>query len=205
MGSHDLNPVLPWEQVLRRSPGKRISDNAVRVMVRFSPSLDYLNIAGSKSVVSCHLNATVAVKKKFSFHFHFKAVQRCNHYRTIYVLLPFRFVLLNVPFRSLIPFHSFTCVNSNSSQLFLVRYRDMVYSNYKKQRILYFYFQGYKPPTITNFLREEGMSVSRRGVAKFVKCYRQTGEYSSSPWKRQTDQRNSRGEEDSGRADEARR
>ena len=105
MGSHDLNPVLPWEQALRRSPGKRISDNAVRVMVRFSPSLDYLNIAGSKSVVSCHLNATVAVKKKFSFHFHFMAVQRCNHYCTIYVLLPYRFVICNNTFRA-IPFRS---------------------------------------------------------------------------------------------------
>ena len=95
--------------------------------------------------------------------------------------MPFHSVLQNVPFRSSILFHSFTRVNSNSSQLFLVRYRDMVYSNYKKQRILYFYFQGYKPPTITNFLREEGMSVSRRGVAKFVKCYRQTGSIARAP------------------------
>ena len=57
----------------------------------------------------------------------------------------------------------------------------MVYSNYKKQRILYFYFQGYKPPTITNFLREEGMSVSRRGIAKFVNRYRQTGSIARAP------------------------
>ena len=33
MGSHDLNQVLPWEQALRRLPGKGISDTVVRVEV----------------------------------------------------------------------------------------------------------------------------------------------------------------------------
>ena len=40
----------------------------------------------------------------------------------------------------------------------------MVYSSYKKQRILCLYFGGYKPPTIAKLLREEGMQASRRGV-----------------------------------------
>ena len=57
----------------------------------------------------------------------------------------------------------------------------MVYSNYKKQRILYFHFRGYKPPTITKLLREEGMVASRRGVAKFVKRYQQTGSIARAP------------------------
>ena len=57
----------------------------------------------------------------------------------------------------------------------------MVYSNYKKQRILYFHFHGYKPPTITKLLREEGMVASRRGVAKFVKRYQQTGSIARAP------------------------
>ena len=33
VGSHNLNQVLPWEQALRRLPGKGISDTVVRVEV----------------------------------------------------------------------------------------------------------------------------------------------------------------------------
>ena len=51
----------------------------------------------------------------------------------------------------------------------------MVYSSYKKQRILCLYFRGYKPPTIAKLIREEGMQVSRCGMDKFIQRYRQTG------------------------------
>ena len=52
----------------------------------------------------------------------------------------------------------------------------MVFSTYKLQRILFYFFQGYKSPTIANLLREEdGMVASRRGIAKFLAKYRETG------------------------------
>ncbi len=51
----------------------------------------------------------------------------------------------------------------------------MVYSSYKKQRMVYFYLQGHRPPTITKLLQQEGLQASRRGVAKFLKRYRETG------------------------------
>ena len=57
----------------------------------------------------------------------------------------------------------------------------MVYSSYKKQRILCLYFGGYKPPTIAKLLREEGMQASRRGVDKFIQRYRQTGTIARKP------------------------
>ena len=56
-------------------------------------------------MVSCHLNATVAVKKNFPFRFRFMAVQWCNRYRTIYVLLLYHFVICNNTFRA-VPFRS---------------------------------------------------------------------------------------------------
>ena len=57
----------------------------------------------------------------------------------------------------------------------------MVYTNYKKQRILYFDFDGVKPPTIAARLREEGMKASRRGIAKFIHHYEQTGTIARKP------------------------
>ena len=48
----------------------------------------------------------------------------------------------------------------------------MVYSHYKKMRILYLTQEGHKPPTIAKILEEEGMKCSRRGIAKFLKKYR---------------------------------
>ena len=57
----------------------------------------------------------------------------------------------------------------------------MVYTNYKKQRILCLHFAGYKPPTIVKLLREEGMRASRRGVAKFIEKYRHTGSITRKP------------------------
>ena len=51
----------------------------------------------------------------------------------------------------------------------------MVFNDYTKQRILYFYFQGLRAPTISRLLENEGIVVSRRGVAKFLKRYLATG------------------------------
>ena len=51
----------------------------------------------------------------------------------------------------------------------------MVYSHYKKMRILYLTQEGHKPPTIAKILEEEeGMKCSRSGIAKFLKKYRET-------------------------------
>lgn len=51
----------------------------------------------------------------------------------------------------------------------------MVFSSYKKQRILYFYLKGYKAPTISCLLREEKLIASRVGVAKFLRKYEEMG------------------------------
>ena len=58
----------------------------------------------------------------------------------------------------------------------------MVFSAYKIQRILYFHLQGYKAPTIAKLLQEEGMSASSgRGIAKFLKHYREIGTIARRP------------------------
>ena len=51
----------------------------------------------------------------------------------------------------------------------------MVYSNYKRIRILYYYFRGHNPSAISKNLRDEKLSASKRRIAKFLKKYRETG------------------------------
>ena len=51
----------------------------------------------------------------------------------------------------------------------------MVFSCYKKQRILFYYEKGYKAPTIAKLLREANLQCSRVGVAKFLKKFQETG------------------------------
>ena len=51
----------------------------------------------------------------------------------------------------------------------------MVFSSYKKQRILYLSCQGFKAPAITKILMEEGMSASRVGVHKFLQRFEESG------------------------------
>ena len=52
----------------------------------------------------------------------------------------------------------------------------MVYSRYKKKRILYLRFKGLKAPTIAKILvEEEGLGVTRQSVQSFLKPYRETG------------------------------
>ena len=57
----------------------------------------------------------------------------------------------------------------------------MVYSNYKKMRILCLNQEGHKPPTIAMILQEEGMRASRRGISYFLKRYRSTGTIARKP------------------------
>ena len=51
---------------------------------------------------------------------------------------------------------------------------DMLLSTYAKQRIISLHEQGLKSPTITKLLKQEGVSVSRIGVYKFLKTYKLT-------------------------------
>lgn len=48
----------------------------------------------------------------------------------------------------------------------------MVYSDYTKQRILFYKARGSKPSSIIHLLTEEGLCVTRVGVWKFLKCYK---------------------------------
>ena len=48
-------------------------------------------------------------------------------------------------------------------------------------RILYLSQEGHRPPTISKILEEEGMSASRRGIAKFLKLYKETGTIARRP------------------------
>ena len=58
----------------------------------------------------------------------------------------------------------------------------MVYSRFKKQRILQLYLsKNLRAPTITKIMEEEGMIVSRRGVLKFLKRYIITGTIARQP------------------------
>ena len=51
----------------------------------------------------------------------------------------------------------------------------MVFSCYKKQRIIFLHSQGHKAPTIAKLLEEEGLKASRRGIDKFLTRYKSTG------------------------------
>ena len=55
----------------------------------------------------------------------------------------------------------------------------MVYSNYKQQRIIYYWHLGKHPYTIAKLLREEGLQTSV--VAKFLRKYKQTGSIGRRP------------------------
>ena len=61
-------------------------------------------------------------------------------------------------------------------------FKTMVYTEYIKQRILfYFHCQGYKAPMIAKLLHEEKLTVTREGVHKFIKHYQDTGAISRKP------------------------
>ena len=50
-----------------------------------------------------------------------------------------------------------------------------MFSTYKKQRILYYHLQGFKPPTIAKLLRQEDMRASRWRIHTFIQRYEETG------------------------------
>ena len=51
----------------------------------------------------------------------------------------------------------------------------MVFSTYKKQRVLFFASWGLKAPAIAKELRKENLNCSRVGIYKFLKKYEVTG------------------------------
>ena len=57
----------------------------------------------------------------------------------------------------------------------------MVYSDYKKQRILHYHFLGYRAPTIAALLQQERLVASRRGVQNFLDRYGKTGTIARKP------------------------
>ena len=57
----------------------------------------------------------------------------------------------------------------------------MVYSEYKKQRILHFHLQGYRAPSIANLLQREKLAASRRGIQKFLDLHCETGTIARRP------------------------
>ena len=59
--------------------------------------------------------------------------------------------------------------------------RMVVYSVYKHQHILYYYFRGQKALSIARLLHGEKLSASRRGVHKFLMKYHETGSISRRP------------------------
>ena len=59
----------------------------------------------------------------------------------------------------------------------------MVYSSYKQQRIMFFFSGlGYKSTSIARLLREEGLTVCRSAVVRFVKKYKETETICQSSW-----------------------
>ena len=50
----------------------------------------------------------------------------------------------------------------------------MVYSLYKRQRILYYFYKGCRAPTIAKQLRDENITASRQGIHKFLRKYIET-------------------------------
>lgn len=57
----------------------------------------------------------------------------------------------------------------------------MVFSEYTKQRILFWFNQGKKPPSISCLLLEEGIVASRQGILKFLRVYKASGTIARRP------------------------
>jgi transposase len=51
----------------------------------------------------------------------------------------------------------------------------MVYTIYRQERILFYYHQGKKAPTICHLLRKEGIFISRSGISYFLNKYVEMG------------------------------
>ena len=57
----------------------------------------------------------------------------------------------------------------------------MVYSEYTKQRILFFYFHGVRPYSMQSLLLDEGIPCSREGIRKVLKKYVHTNSIARTP------------------------
>ena len=58
----------------------------------------------------------------------------------------------------------------------------MVYSWYVKRRILHYYQQGRRPPTICKLLKKERtINTTRAGIAKFIQKFERTGSIARTP------------------------
>ena len=57
----------------------------------------------------------------------------------------------------------------------------MVFNDYTKKRILFFHEQGYRSLRIADFLLQEGISASSRGIAKFIARFEETGSIDRRP------------------------
>ena len=55
----------------------------------------------------------------------------------------------------------------------------MVFNEYTQLRILQLNSRGIRPPIIAKHLASEGITVSRKGVAKFIKKFAATGKTTS--------------------------
>lgn len=66
--------------------------------------------------------------------------------------------------------------------MYIACFSQMVFSSYVKLRILHHHSQGYKPYTIAKLLADnEGITVSRYGVHKFLKTYSESGSIQRRP------------------------
>ena len=57
----------------------------------------------------------------------------------------------------------------------------MPYSDYLKRRALFFHAKGLSPPAIADALAEEGLVATRQGLAKFIRCFKETGSIKRCP------------------------
>ena len=93
-----------------------------------------------------------------------------DHYRFIFYCFNGQFYEISLVARTV---SRFDCVDGRAAV--------MVFSEYKKQRILYFHAKGVKAPTIANLLHEEGLVCSRVGIAKFLRKFMHTGTFKRQP------------------------
>ena len=63
---------------------------------------------------------------------------------------------------------------------------NMVFSDYTKQRIVFYYHEGLKPPTISSRLSQEGINASKYGIYKFLKNYKLSGSIVRRPGNRRS-------------------
>ena len=92
----------------------------------------------------------------------------------------------------------FVCKNSRFGARFSTRVNcysvgrtarelEMVYNEYTKHQILFFHAKGYRAPTITKWLGDEGIVVSKQVVGSFLARVEKTGSIGRWPGSRQSE------------------